>query len=114
MNASASTVNASSAGREAAGDGALLGVARQRAGERRLGDAGHRHAQVEGGLHGPRAGALRAGLVEDDVDERLAGLGVDLAEHLGGDLDEVRLQLARFHSAKMSAISAGSCPCRDG
>ncbi len=36
-----------------------------------------------------------AGLVEDDVDERLAGLGVDLAQHLGGDLDEVALELAR-------------------
>jgi len=28
------------------------------------------------------------GLVEDHVDERLAGLDVDLAQHLGGDLNE--------------------------
>ena len=63
-------------------------------GEGGLGDARDRHAQVERGLHRPCAGALGAGLVEDDVHERLAGRGVDLAEHLGGDLDQVRLQLA--------------------
>ena len=68
---------------------------RERAGEGRLRDAGDGHAERQRGLHGPRAGALGAGLVEDDVDERLAGLGIDLAEHLGGDLDQVRLELAR-------------------
>ena len=65
------------------------------AGEDGLGDAGDRDAEVERVLHGPDAGALRARLVEDDVDERLAGLGVDLAQHLGGDLDQVALELAR-------------------
>ena len=54
----------------------------------------HGDAQVERGLHGPGAGALRARLVEDDVDEGLAGLGVDLPQYLGGDLDEVALELA--------------------
>jgi hypothetical protein len=67
---------------------------RQRAGEHRLGDAGHRHPEVQGGLHRPAAGALLFGLVEDDVDERLAGLGVDLAEHLGGDLHQEAVQVA--------------------
>ena len=95
MNASASsTVEPLGGPGQPGGDRALLGVARQRAREHRLGDARHGDAEVERGLHGPRAGALGAGLVEDDVDQRLAGLGVDLAEHLGGDLDEVRLQLA--------------------
>ena len=45
-------------------------------------------------LHGPAAGALLLGLVEDDVDERLAGLGVVLAQHLGGDLDQEAVQVA--------------------
>ena len=58
---------------QAAGGLALVGVAGQRAGEDRLGDAGDRDAQVEGVLHGPAAGALLLGLVEHDVDERLAG-----------------------------------------
>ena len=69
-------------------------MARQRAGECRLGDPRHRHAEVEGGLHRPRAGALGAGRVEDHVDERLTGRGIHLTEHLGGDLDEIRLELA--------------------
>ena len=51
---------------------AQVGVAGQRAGEDRLGDAGDRHAQVERDLHGPAAGALLLGLVRDDVDEGLA------------------------------------------
>ncbi len=51
-------------------------------------------AEVERGLHRPGTGALGAGLVEDDVDEGLAGLGIHLAQHLGRDLDEVRLELA--------------------
>jgi hypothetical protein len=58
------------------------------------GDATDRHPEVERVLHGPDAGALLARLVEHDVDERLAGVGVDLLEHLGGDLDEVRLEVA--------------------
>ena len=37
---------------------------------------------------------LAPGLVEDDVDERLAGRGIRLAQHLGRDLDEVALELA--------------------
>ena len=89
---------------------ALLGVGGHGAGEDGLGDAADGDAEVERVLHGPDAGALRACLVEDDVDEGVAGVGVDLAEHLGGDLDEVRLELPRFHSANTSAISAGLLP----
>ena len=69
-------------------------MAGQRAREGGFGDAGDRHAEGEGGLHGPGSGALGAGLVEDDIDEGLSGVGVDLTEHLGGDLYEVRLQFA--------------------
>src|SRR5690606_29023307 len=54
--------------------------------------AGDGHAEVEGGLDGPAAGALLFGGVDDDVDEGFAGGGVGLAQHLGGDLDEVGLE----------------------
>jgi hypothetical protein len=64
------------------------------AGEYGLGDPRDRHPEVQRGLHGPRAGALRAGLVDDHIDQRCAGRGVDLAQHLGGDLDQVRLELS--------------------
>ena len=84
-----------SAGPGRSADGlALRALGGEAAGEHGLGDAGRGHAEVEGVLHGPRAGALGAGLVEDDVDERLAGRGIRLAQHLGGDLDEVALELA--------------------
>ena len=85
---------AASAGSTSRAAVALRQRAGQRAGEDRLGDAGDRDAEVERGLHGPAAGALLAGLVDDDVDERLAGRGVDVAQHLGGDLDQERLQVA--------------------
>ena len=95
MKASASsTVRVSRRSGEPGCRSPLRGLGGQRPREHRLGDARHRDAEIERGLHGPDAGALRAGLVEDDVDERLAGLGVDLAQHLGGDLDEVALELA--------------------
>ena len=116
MNASASsTVSASTGPGQLARDGALLGVVRERAGEDGFGDAGDGHAEVQRGLHRPRAGALRAGLVEDDVDERLAGLGIHLAEHLGGDLDQVRLQLARVPLGEhVRDLGGASCRCRGG
>ena len=75
-----------------AGGVAQLAVAGQRAREDGLGDAGDRDAEVERGLHRPAAGALLLGLVGDDVDERLAGVGVDVREHLGGDLDQVGVE----------------------
>ena len=56
-----------------------------------------------------------AGLVEDDVDERLAGLGVDLPQHLGGDLDEVALELARVPLGEdVGDLGRRSCRCRGG
>ena len=69
-------------------------MAGQRAGEDRLGDAADRDAQVERVLDGPAAGALLLGLVEHDVDERLAGGRVGVGQHLGGDLDQVGVQAA--------------------
>ena len=56
-----------------------------------------------------------AGLVEDDVDERLAGLGIDLAQHLGGDLDQVRLELALVPLGEdVGDLGGASCRCRGG
>src|SRR5690606_19975946 len=53
------------AGQDAHGALALLDAAGQGPRERGLGDAGDRHAQVEGVLDGPAPGALLPGLVED-------------------------------------------------
>ena len=94
---SANSVASAARGRgagQAAGRAAQVGVAGQRAGEDRLGDAAHRHAQVERVLDGPAAGALLLGLVEHDVDEGLAGAGVGVSQDLGGDLDEIGVQAA--------------------
>ncbi|MNU73105.1 hypothetical protein D3C71_625820 [compost metagenome] len=65
------------------------------------------HARLDGGVDGaddhrvlgrvqqrPLARAFLAGLVQDEVDHRLAGFRVFLFERLGGDLDQVALQLA--------------------
>ena len=70
---------------------------------RRALEAGGDVAGGDGGLDGgggraevlrldrrPAAGALLAGAVEDDVDDRQAGLGVDGAGDLAGDLDRGR------------------------
>lgn len=69
-----------------------VGFGGQAAGEHGFGDAGDRHGEGQCGLHGPGAGALHAGVVDDEVDERLAGLLVDLVQHFGGDLDEVGVE----------------------
>ena len=50
--------------------------------------------QVEGRGDGPLAGALLAGLVEDQVDHRLAGGLVVEAEDVAGDLDQVAIERA--------------------
>ena len=95
---------------QAAGGAAQVGVAGQGPGEDRLGDAADRDAQVERVLDGPAAGALLLGLVEHDVDERLAGLGVGVGQHLGGDLDQVGVQAACVPRLNVSAIWAGVRP----
>src|SRR5690606_3868325 len=78
----------------AGGGGALRGPGGEGAGEDGFGDAGDRHPEVECRLHGPRTGALGAGLVEDDVDEGFTRCGVRVAEHFGGDFDEVAFEFA--------------------
>ena len=49
---------------------------------------------LDGRLQGPDAGAFLAGLVENDIDERFAGFGIDLAKDLRGDVDEIAVELA--------------------
>ncbi len=58
-----------------------------------LADERDGHAEVERGDGGPLAGAFLAGGVEDLVDHGLAVV-VLLGEDLGGDLDEVAVELA--------------------
>ena len=82
------------AGQQFLAELALLGLGGQRTGEHGLGDAGNRGTEFEGGDDRPAAGALLAGGVHDDVNERLAGLGVNVAEDLGGDFDQEGGQLA--------------------
>ena len=60
----------------------------------RAADDRERHAHLDGVADGPFAGALLTGLVEDDIDERLAGFGVFLAENVRGDLDQEAVELA--------------------
>jgi len=50
-------------------------------------------AQIQRVLRGPLAGAFLAGFIDDDIDDRLAGLRVGVPEHGGGDLDQVGIQL---------------------
>ena len=57
----------------------------------------------------PAAGALLAGAVEDDVDDRQAGVGVDGAGDLAGDLDRGRTCSGpRFQASKAGATSSAS------
>lgn len=111
--------------------GALIAATGQCASKYGLGDAGDRHAQIQSRLDRPAARSLLLGSVDDDVDQRLARLGVDLAEHLGGDLDQVGLEGAlvplgedvgnltgvvarasrkRLYASPMSCMSAYSMP----
>jgi hypothetical protein len=69
-------------------------VAGDRASEDCLGNPADGNTEVARTWHSPHAGALGACFFEHDVNERLAGLRVDLTQHLGGDLDQVALQVA--------------------
>ncbi len=58
----------------------------------------------------PLAGALLAGGVEDQVDQRLAGLRVAVAEDVAGDLDQVAVERPLFQRAKTSCRASASRP----
>ncbi|MCY1499927.1 hypothetical protein D9M68_339580 [compost metagenome] len=66
---------------------------------RRL-DAGCRHAHVLRLDHRPLAGALLAGLVEDQIDDRFAGQRISGLQHLLGDLDQVGVEAALVPGAE--------------
>ena len=65
-----------------------------------LGDGGHGHSQLEGGLSGPHPGALLAGRVDDDIDEGLTGGRIGVGQDLGGDVDEVGVELGVLPGAE--------------
>ena len=64
-----------------------------RPGEGGLGDGGHCDPELEGGLRGPHAGALLPRGVDHDIHEGPAGGRIGAGEHLGGDVDEVGVEL---------------------
>ena len=93
------------------GGDALVLLGREAAGEDGLGDQGQRDAQVEGRGDGPLARPLLAGGVEDQVDHRLAGLGVVEAEDVAGDLDQVAVERALVPAGEDVVHGVGR-PCR--
>lgn len=90
--------------------GAQVALAGGGAGEGGLGDGGDRGGQVEGGLHGPAAGALLPGGVVDDVDERATGVRVGVGEDLGGDLDQIGAEAALVPGAEDVGDLGGAVP----
>ena len=75
------------------GGGAQLGGRGNGAGEHGFGDGVDRGAQVERRLDRPGARSLHARGVPDHVHQRNTGAGIGLAQHLGGDLNEVGIQV---------------------
>ncbi|CAB4598350.1 unannotated protein [freshwater metagenome] len=65
---------------------------REPASKHGFGDSGNGGSERERGLHCPHTGALRPGLIDNDVDERLARGGIGLAKNLRRDFNEVRLE----------------------
>ena len=101
------------------GGDALLLLSREAAGEDRLGDQRQGTPRSQRRDHGPLAGAFLAGGVEDQVDQRLAGLGVLEAEDVASDLDQVAVQralvpLARRRRAWRPVSMPEQRPASDG
>ena len=80
------------------------------AGEDRLGDPGQRHAELERDLRRPAAGPLLLRFIDDHVDQRLARGRVGLAQHRGGDLDQIAVEVALFPGLE----DVGHLPARRG
>ena len=83
------------------------GVSRGGPGEDRLGDGRHGDTELQGDLDRPATGALLLRPVEDALHQRGSGRGVDLVEHLGGDLDEERVEVALVPRAEHVGALAG-------
>src|SRR5699024_7305141 len=79
---------------EIGGGVALYNGGGQAAGEGCFTNTGDGNSKIEGRLDGPHAGALLAGLVNNDVNEWLAGFSIHLTENLRGDLHEIRVKIA--------------------
>ena len=74
------------------GGDTLVLAGRDRTGSDGAFDRGRRHAQLLCRDHRPGAGALLAGLVENEFDQWLARHRVDGLEHISGDLDQVGVE----------------------
>jgi hypothetical protein len=70
------------------------------------GDGGDGHAVLDGGDDGPLPGALLARLVQDGVDQHLAGaLGVLGVEDVRRDLDQEAVELALVPAANVGDLA---------
>ena len=89
--------------------------ARRRRGtcEHGLCDSGDGGTEVQASLSGPQAGTLLTRCVNNNVDQGLAGLCVDLCEHLSGDFNQVGAQVGLVPGLEISACCAGSMPATE-
>ena len=79
--------------------------------EHGLCDSGDGGTEVQASLSGPQAGALLASCVNDNVDQGLAGLCVNLCEHLCGDFDQVRAQVGLVPGLEDLCLLGGLNAC---
>ena len=78
-----------------AGDEPLILHAGERAGIERGRDGGNGNSKIERNLRRPLPSSLLAGLVEDDIDQRLVGFRIDRGQNLRADFDEIGSQADR-------------------
>ncbi len=45
-------------------------------------------------MQSPKSGPFLAGLIENDIDQRFAGIGILFAKNFRGDLDEITFERA--------------------
>jgi hypothetical protein len=80
--------------KDAGGPHATVLLGGERAGEDRFRDERGGHRELQGLAAGPGAGSLLPRLVEDHVDQRVAGLGIADREDVARDLDQVAVEHA--------------------
>ena len=93
------------------GGDSLVFLGRQAAGEDRFADQGQRHAQVARGDDGPLSRSFLSGRIQDEVDHRPLGLGIDEAQDVAGDLDQVAVERALVPALE-DVVDLRPAPCR--